>query len=139
MRGSEISLLKCFDRLLCLDQIKETKKFWYQIETVKKTLRNFRGRVLLCDEVGLGKTIEAGMILKEYLIRGLVKKVLVLVPPSLVIQWKDEMASKFNIKFVTTDDKCYEEEKEKFWKKNNLVIASLNMAKSKKTPRLSPE
>jgi len=131
MRGSEISLLKGFDRLLCLDQIKETRKFWYQIETVKKTLRNFRGRVLLCDEVGLGKTIEAGMILKEYLIRGLVKKVLVLVPPSLVIQWKDEMTSKFNIKFVTTDDKYCQEEKEKFWKKNDLVIASLNMAKSR--------
>jgi len=88
------------------------------------------------DEVGLGKTIEAGMILKEYLIRGLVKKVLVLVPPSLVIQWKDEMASKFNIKFVTTDDKYYEEEKEKLWKKNNLVIASLNMAKSKKNSEI---
>ncbi|MBA7647066.1 hypothetical protein ES703_54835 [subsurface metagenome] len=39
MRGSEFFLLKGFDRLLCLDQIKETKKFWYQIETVKKTLR----------------------------------------------------------------------------------------------------
>jgi len=136
MRGSEFLLLKGFDRLLCLDQIKETKKLWYQIETVKKTLRDFRGRVLLCDEVGLGKTIEAGMILKEYLIRGLVKKVLVLVPPSLVIQWKDEMASKFNIKFVTTDDKYYEEEKEKLWKKNNLVIASLNMAKSKKNSEI---
>jgi len=136
MRGSEFFLLKGFDRLLCLDQIKETKKFWYQIETVKKTLRDFRGRVLLCDEVGLGKTIEAGMILKEYLIRGLVKKVLVLVPPSLIIQWKDEMASKFNIKFVTTDDKYYQEEKEKFWKKNNLVIASLNMAKSKENSEI---
>ncbi|GAI30035.1 unnamed protein product, partial [marine sediment metagenome] len=62
--------------------------------------------------------------------------VLVLVPPSLVIQWKDEMASKFNIKFVTTDDKYYEEEKEKLWKKNNLVIASLNMAKSKKNSEI---
>jgi len=131
MRSSEFSLIKGFDRLLCLNQIKETKKLWYQIETVKKTLKYFRGRVLLCDEVGLGKTIEAGMILKEYLVRGLVKKVLILVPPSLVIQWKDEMASKFNIKFVTTDDKYYREEKENFWKKNNLIIASLNMAKSK--------
>ena len=136
MRGSEFSLLKGFDRLLCLDQIKETKRFWYQVETVKKTLRDFRGRVLLCDEVGLGKTIEAGMILKEYLIRGLVKKVLILVPPSLVIQWKDEMASKFDIKFITTDDKYYQEEKGKFWKKNELVIASLNTAKSKENSEI---
>ena len=108
---------------------KRDKKFWYQIETVKKTLRDFRGRVLLCDEVGLGKTIEAGMILKEYLIRGLVKKVLILVPPSLVIQWKDEMASKFDIKFVSTDDQYYRENREKFWKEKNLVIAALNTAK----------
>ncbi|MEA1965362.1 MAG: SNF2-related protein [Candidatus Aerophobetes bacterium] len=132
IQSSEFSLIKGFDRLLCLSQIKETKRLWYQIETAKKTLKYFRGRVLLCDEVGLGKTIEAGMILKEYLIRGLAKKVLILVPPSLVIQWKDEMASKFNLKSATTDDRDYQEEKEKFWGKNNLIIASLNIAKSKK-------
>jgi len=86
--------------------------------------------------VGLGKTIEAGMILKEYLIRGLVKKVLVLVPPSLIIQWKDEMDSKFNLQFTTTDDRAYKEEKEDFWKKNNLIIASLNIAKSEKNSKI---
>jgi len=134
--GSELSLLKGFDRLLCLQSIRRTRKFWYQIETVKKTLKYFRGRVLLCDEVGLGKTIEAGMILKEYLIRGLVKKVLVLVPPSLIIQWKDEMDSKFNLQFTTTDDRAYKEEKEDFWKKNNLIIASLNIAKSEKNSKI---
>ena len=51
----------------------------------------------LADEVGLGKTIEAGLILKEYMIRGLVKKVLILVPASLVTQWASELNSKFFI------------------------------------------
>jgi len=132
VKGNEILLLKGFDRLLCLNQIRNVKKFWYQIETVKKTLKYFRGRVLLCDEVGLGKTVEAGMILKEYLIRGLVRKVLILVPPSLIVQWKDEMASKFDIKFVTTDDKSYQEEKNKFWTKHSLIISSINIAKARK-------
>jgi SNF2 family DNA or RNA helicase len=132
IQAAELSLLKGFDRLLCLNEIRGVKKFWYQIETVRKTLKYFRGRVLLCDEVGLGKTIEAGMVLKEYLIRGLVKKVLILTPPSLVVQWKDEMQSKFNLDFATTDEPSYQKEGELFWKKNNRIIASLNIAKSRK-------
>ena len=52
------------------------------------------GKAILADEVGLGKTIEAGLILKEYMIRGLVKKVLILVPASLVTQWAIELNSK---------------------------------------------
>ncbi len=139
VQANELSLLKGFDRLLCLKEIKGVKKFWYQIETAKKSLKYFRGRVLLCDEVGLGKTIEAGMILKEYLIRGLVRKVLILVPPSLLIQWEDEMSSKFNIKFITTDDPSCLEEGELFWKKNDLIIASINIAKSRKNSRIITE
>jgi len=139
VQANELFLLKGFDRLLCLKEVKGVKKFWYQIETAKKALKYFRGRVLLCDEVGLGKTIEAGMILKEYLIRGLVRKVLILVPPSLVIQWEDEMASKFNIKFITTDSPSYLEKGELFWKKNDLIIASINIAKSKKNSRIITE
>ena len=53
---------------------------WHQIETVRKVLKQFRGRVLLADEVGLGKTIEAGMVLKEYALRGMAERVLVLTP-----------------------------------------------------------
>ncbi len=52
-------------------------------------------KAILADEVGLGKTIEAGLILKEYMVRGLVKKVLILVPASLVSQWAYELNTKF--------------------------------------------
>jgi len=135
-QAAEISLVKGFDRLLCLGAMRGVRKLWYQIETVKKTLKYFRGRVLLCDEVGLGKTVEAGMILKEYLIRGLIKRILILVPPSLVLQWKEEMHSKFNLDFVTTEDSFYQQEKEHFWKKNRRVIASLNLAKSRKNAEI---
>lgn len=98
---------------------------------MKKVLKYFRGRALLCDEVGLGKTIEAGMIIKEYLMRNLVRNVLILTPSSLVSQWKEEMESKFKIEFETTEDMGSLEESETFWK-GKYLIASLSMAKSKK-------
>ena len=56
-----------FDDLLCLSAIQGVERYWYQIETAKKVLKYFHGRVLLCDEVGLGKTIETGILMKEYL------------------------------------------------------------------------
>ena len=65
----------------------------HQIRTAKTVLRRFRGRAMLCDEVGLGKTIEAGLVLSELMIRGLVRSVLVLVPPSLIEQWQGRDAA----------------------------------------------
>ena len=62
----QLGLLQGFDELLCLPALHGVQAHWYQIETVRKVLKQFRGRVLLADEVGLGKTIEAGMVLKEY-------------------------------------------------------------------------
>ena len=52
----------------------------------------------------MGKTIEACIIIKEYIITGLAKKVLILAPPSLLPQWRDELASKFNLDFVSQQD-----------------------------------
>ncbi|MBI4652385.1 DEAD/DEAH box helicase family protein [Candidatus Desantisbacteria bacterium] len=111
--------------------MKGVEKYWYQIETVKKVLKNFHGRVLLSDEVGLGKTIEAGMILKEYLLRGMVKNILILTPAPLVSQWKEEMLEKFDINFVTTDDALFHDNHFLFWK-NKFIIASIHTAKSAK-------
>ncbi|MCK5503882.1 MAG: DEAD/DEAH box helicase, partial [Thermodesulfovibrionia bacterium] len=120
-----------FDELLCLEAIAGIEKYWYQIETVKKVLKQFHGRVLLCDEVGLGKTIEAGMLIKEYLMRGMIRNVLILTPAPLVSQWKEEMLSKFHLEFLTTDDIEFKTASDSFWK-NRFVIASLNTAKNNK-------
>lgn len=120
-----------FDELLCLAAITDVDKYWYQIETVKRVLKHFHGRVLLCDEVGLGKTIEAGMIIKEYLMRGMARNVLILTPPSLVSQWKEEMEVKFGIEFLTTDDIKFMKDPEGFWS-NRYIIASLHIAKNRK-------
>src|SRR3989304_5862028 len=56
-----------------------------------------RGRAILADEVGLGKTVEAGIVLKELLVRGLARKVLILTPASLVTQWRGGGWQKFGI------------------------------------------
>lgn len=125
-----LRLLKDYDELLCIDNLPNVSKYWYQIETVKKILRDFKGRVLLADEVGLGKTIEACMGLKEFIMRGLVKKVLILTPSSLVLQWKEELTAKFDLDFITTEDVNTINNPD-FWKDNNLVIASINVAKSR--------
>ena len=75
-----LSLFEGFDELLCLPALQGVEAHWYQVETVRKVLKQYRGRVLLADEVGLGKTVEAGMVLKEYMLRGMAERILILDP-----------------------------------------------------------
>ena len=114
-RFAHLGLAQGFDELLCLPHLRGIETFWYQVETVRKVLKQFRGRVLLADEVGLGKTIEAGMVLKEYLLRGMVDSVLVLAPASLVGQWREELETKFDIPCATTHDALLRSDPDRFW------------------------
>jgi superfamily II DNA or RNA helicase len=125
---THLGLLQGFDELLCLPTLRGVETYWYQLETVRKVLKQFRGRVLLADEVGLGKTIEAGMVLKEYLLRGMAERVLVLTPATLVGQWREEMAAKFEIGFATSYDSELRNDPEKFWSQPR-VISSIAMAR----------
>jgi SNF2 family DNA or RNA helicase len=125
---AQLGLLQGFDELLCLPALHGVETYWYQLETVRKVLKQFRGRVLLADEVGLGKTIEAGMVLKEYLLRGMAERVLVLVPATLVGQWQEEMATKFDVQFATSYDSLLRNDPEKFWSQPR-VIASIATAR----------
>jgi len=120
--ANELSLMSGFDELLCLPLVRGVRKFDYQIATAFKVLRDLRGRALLADEVGLGKTIEAALILKEYVVRGLVRKALVLVPASLTVQWQEELREKFGLHFEIMDE--IED-----WERHPFVIASLDTAK----------
>lgn len=128
LQAQKISSFQGFEQLLCLKAV-NIEHYQYQIETARKVLRRFGGRAILADEVGLGKTIEAGLILKEYFLRGLVSKVLILTVPSLVSQWQEEMETKFNLKFITTDDVEFDRKETNFWHKHDLIIASLHTAK----------
>ena len=69
--------------------------FDYQWQTAQSVLRRMRGRAILADEVGLGKTIEAGLVLSELRMRGLADRALVVVPAGLAEQWRDELERKF--------------------------------------------
>ncbi len=123
--SEQVLQVKDFSELQCLSHLPNIKPFPHQIETAKKVLNEMYGRAILADEVGLGKTIEAGMIIKEYLIRGLAKKILILVPASLVLQWTRELNSKFDIPAVA-------QKKQWMWDKYDIIVASMDT--SKRTP-----
>ena len=71
----------------------------HQLTALKKAISDERVRYLLADEVGLGKTIEAGLILRELKLRGLIKRILVITPKGLTEQWASEMKTHFNENF----------------------------------------
>jgi len=98
--AERIALAPGFDRLITLDA-NTIKELPHQIEVARTVLRHMGGRAILADEVGLGKNIEAGIILKELTVRGLARRVLILTPASLVIQWQGELESKFFERFDT--------------------------------------
>ncbi len=125
----QLSVLEASDKLLALPLYQDKiQLFPHQTRTALHVLNNFSYRALLADEVGLGKTIEAGMIIKELLARKLVKKVLILTPAPLKYQWQEEMRSKFDESFeiANTPD---------IYNDYDKIIASIDTAK---TPRHAP-
>jgi SNF2 family DNA or RNA helicase len=125
----ELRLAQNFEDLLCLPSLHGVDAYMYQQETVRRVLRHFKGRALLADEVGLGKTIEACLVLKEYWMRGLVRKALVLTPPSLVSQWKSELMEKFGLVPVSPDAAQFRNDPARFWKEEPLVVVSIAAAR----------
>ena len=99
LQAQRLRLSSGFDQLLCLETL-NVEHYEHQIEAALTALRDMRGRALLADEVGLGKTIEAGIVMKELILRGLVRTVLVLTPASLTEQWREEFAAKFDEEFT---------------------------------------
>lgn len=71
----------------------------HQLHVLNRVMEKDTIRYILADEVGLGKTIEAGMVIKELKTRGLIKRILVVCPTGLVTQWASEMKDKFHEKF----------------------------------------
>ncbi len=84
-------------------------------------------RVLLADEVGLGKTIEAGMILHRQLLMGRARRILIVVPDALVHQWFVEMWRKFNLQFsIFDEERCLAIDDENPFDSEQLILVSLN-------------
>ncbi len=131
MDAVRIRFKETFDHLLCLNSLKDIRSLVYQEETARKVLKTFRGRALLADEVGMGKTIEACMVLKEYILRRMVKNALILAPTPLVSQWQEELRAKFHLEFKSTDDPDFRGMDSRFWQEQ-YIVASINTAKSKR-------
>lgn len=75
----------------------------YQLEPLVRALRNPRANLLLADDVGLGKTIEAGLVIQELFLRHRARTAIVVCPAGLCLKWQDEMAEKFGLDFVVVN------------------------------------
>ena len=112
----------------------------HQILVLEKVMQGPQTRFMLADEVGMGKTIEAGLILKEKKLRGEIKRTLLIVPKSAMIQWQQELKEHFNENFFIYDSDFISgmaktfagfdaEEELNFWKQHNQIIVSLDALK----------
>jgi len=91
-----------FETFMCRSRLR-FEPFPHQLEAAARVLRHMQGRAILADEVGLGKTIEAGIVLSELRLRGLAGRTLVLAPAGLVGQWREELERKFALPCAIAD------------------------------------
>ena len=107
----------------------------HQLYALNRAMSQHRIRYLLADEVGLGKTIEAGLILRELKLRGMVRRVLVVAPKGLVRQWQAEMRLHFGEKLQFVDPaelatfRQWRNDEENLWRLHDQVICSLDSVK----------
>jgi ATP-dependent helicase HepA len=100
----------------------------HQIYIANEVGRRHAPRVMLADEVGLGKTIEAGMVMQQQLLTGRAARILVLVPPTLLHQWLVEMLRRFNLRFSLFDqDRLAEPTGENPFESEQLVLSSIDL------------
>ncbi|AOM42283.1 RNA polymerase-associated protein RapA [Xenorhabdus hominickii] len=107
----------------------------HQLHIANEVGKRHAPRVLLADEVGLGKTIEAGMIIHQQLMAGRAERVLIIVPDSLQHQWLVEMLRRFNLRFSLFDDGRYTEalhDSDNPFETEQLVICSLDFVRRNK-------
>jgi len=112
----------------------------HQILVLEKVMKSAQNRFLLADEVGMGKTIEAGLILKELKLRGDIKRVLAIIPKSAMLQWQSELKEHFNEMFHVYDSELITslsrtfsninaDQEFNFWEQHNQIIVSTDALK----------
>lgn len=125
-----------YDELVCLSNAR-IELLPHQVFVADRVLRDEPHRFLLSDEVGLGKTIEAGLILKELRARGSARRVLIIAPAGLVSQWVYELHSKFNERFTRIDSTNIAAHialcggnVEQMWQSYPSIVTSLHMLRT---------
>jgi len=112
----------------------------HQVLVLERVMHSVQNRFLLADEVGMGKTIESGLILKELKLRGDVKRILAIVPKSSMLQWQSELKEHFNEVFhlydsdmITSMARTFSninaDEEYNFWTQHNQIIVSTDALK----------
>ena len=133
-RANQLSLAFEYNQLVSLSNSRVNLEP-YQVECVHKVINAFKQRFLIADDVGLGKTIEAGMILKELISRGRANRILIVTPAPLAQQWKREMKEKFDENFWVYDSTSVNLIKSNIgknfnpWEHKNKIITSVDYVK----------
>lgn len=117
----------------------------YQLEPVVRALSMPRVNLLIADDVGLGKTIEAGLVMQEMLARKRIRRILVICPASLQKQWQEEMAEKFRLEFQIVDRDSIQRLRREYgmhvnpWASYPRLITSMDFIKREQPLRLFRE
>lgn len=133
-------LLNLYASPTCLDYCLKSipiKPWPHQLKILRRVAANFPKSFLIADEVGLGKTIETGLILRYLLVSQKVKRVLILAPASIQPQWHEELREKFNLHFWSYSKgelkNPYGERsqsgEENIWNSQNLILASSHLVR----------
>jgi len=132
-RATRLDLAYKYDRFLSLSSNRiEIEP--YQVQAAYEILNSYDHRYLVGDEVGLGKTIEAGIVIEELLARGRAERVLVVAPAPLVTQWQAEMREKFDRNFAIYDRNAVRTHRqahpnENVWLQEDRIVTSIDFAK----------
>lgn len=121
------------------------KPWPHQLQVARAVVERFPDRAMLCDEVGLGKTIEAGLIIRQLILSGRVRRCLILTPAAVLRQWQEELYEKFNLNIPRyhagqlhdADGNLIGFPTDNPWEEQDLLLASSHLAKRKeRAPQL---
>ncbi|RRJ28728.1 DEAD/DEAH box helicase [Halocatena pleomorpha] len=132
-RATRLDLAYRYDRFLSLSNNRiEIEP--YQVQAAYEILNSYDHRYLIGDEVGLGKTIEAGIVTEELIARGRAQRVLIVAPAPLTVQWQQELREKFDRNFVIYDRETVRTHRQSHpnqnvWQQEDLIITSIDFAK----------
>jgi SNF2 family DNA or RNA helicase len=110
----------------------------HQIRVADTVIKRFPERFMLCDEVGLGKTIEAGLAIRQLVLSGAARRVLILVPKSVLVQWQEELYEKFVLNIPRYDGQAFHDVFgrevpgavcDNPWDAHRIILASSHLAK----------
>jgi len=125
IEANRLSIAQSQQELQSLEEIADQVQLLeHQLDAAHRALFQMNGKALFADEVGLGKTIEVGMVLKEMVFRDAHDKFLILTPAQLATQWRKEMREKFGLEFACNYDDDFEG-----FDAYDKIVASIDTAK----------